>query len=69
MSVTKSASPFSITVVDDLVGGLVDLLLQLGDHPRGEALVHEPPVAGVQRRVHVQHHQPLLLDDPRACPR
>ena len=48
--------------VDDLVGGLVDLLLELGDHARGEALVHEPPVAGVQRRVHVEHEQTQLLD-------
>ena len=43
--------------IQDLVGGQVDALLQLLDRPRGEALVHQPPVAGVQRRVHVQHHK------------
>ena len=48
--------------VDDPVGGPVDALLEVVDHPRREPLVDEPPVAGVQRRVHVQHHQTLLGD-------
>ena len=59
-SVTKSARPASMTLVDDFVGGLVDPLLEPGDHPGGEALVDQPPVPGVQRRVHVEHHQLLL---------
>ena len=70
MSVTKSACALLDDGVDDVVGRLVDLLLELVDHPRREALVDQPPVAGVQRRVHVEHHQPLLLElARRASPR
>ena len=49
-------------VVEDEGGGLADVLLEAADHAGGEALVDEQPVARVHRRVHVQHHQPLLLE-------
>ena len=48
--------------VDDVGGALAHRRLELADHPRREALVDEPAVAGVQRRVHVEHEQPLLLE-------
>ena len=41
---------------------LGDVLLQPADHPRREPAVHERPLPGVLRRVHVEHHQPLQLD-------
>ena len=41
------------------VGG-VDPLVELVDHARGEALVDQAPVPGVERRVHVEHDQLLL---------
>ncbi len=46
--------------VDDPVRVADDLLLEVPHHFGGEALVDEPPVAGVHRRVHVDHHQLLL---------
>ena len=49
-------------VVDDLGRHLADALLEAADHAGREALVDEQPVAGVHRRVHVEHHQPLLLE-------
>ena len=59
---TKSAEPDS--QIRSMISSAtrVDALLQLADHARGEALVDQPPVAGVQRRVHGHHHQPLLLE-------
>ncbi len=36
-------------LVDDGVGGAVDALLEVAHHARGEPLVDEPPVAGVER--------------------
>ena len=49
-------------LVDDGVGGAVDALLEIAHHAGSEPLVDEAPVAGVQRRVHVEHHQALLGD-------
>ena len=49
-------------LVDDGVGGAVDALLEVAHHAGREALVDEAPIAGVEGRVHVQHHQGLLLD-------
>ncbi len=46
--------------VDDRVGGPHHVLLEVADHPGGEPLVDQPPVPGVHRRVHVEHHHPLL---------
>ena len=60
--VTKSASPVLDHLVDDGVGGAVDALLEVAHHAGREALVDEAPVAGVQGRVHVEHHQALLGD-------
>ena len=39
-------------VVDDLGGAPLDVLDELRDHPRREALRHQPPVAEVLGRVH-----------------
>ena len=62
--------------VDDVVGGLVDVLVKLVDHPRREALVDQSPVAGVEGRVHVEHEHLLLgqvviaqLPEERGLPR
>ncbi len=60
--VTKSASPLLDHLVDDGVGGAVDALLEVAHHAGGEPLVDQAPVAGVQRGVHVEHHQALLGD-------
>ena len=60
--VTKSASPVLDHLVDDGVGGAVDALLEVAHHAGREALVDEAPVAGVEGRVHVEHHQALLGD-------
>ena len=49
-------------LVDDGVGGAVDALLEVAHHAGGEALVDQAPVAGVEGRVHVEHHQALLGD-------
>ena len=49
--------------VEDGVGGGHHLGLEVPDHPRGEPLVDQAPVAGVHRRVHVDHHHPLLLEE------
>ena len=49
--------------VEDRVGGGHHLGLEVTDHARREALVDQPPVAGVHRRVHVQHHHALLPED------
>ena len=57
---TKSASPCLDDLVDDGVGRAVDALLEVAHHAGREALVDEAPVAGVQGRVHVEHHQALL---------
>src|ERR1035437_1541361 len=38
----------------------MDAIVQLGHHAGGEALVHQTAVAGMERGVHVQHHQLLL---------
>ncbi len=46
--------------IDDRIGRGDHLLLEIPDHPRSEPLVHQTPIAGVHRRVHVQHHHPLL---------
>jgi hypothetical protein len=46
--------------VDDRVGGGDHPGFEVPDHPRGETLVDQTPVAGVHRRVHVEHHHPLL---------
>ena len=62
ISVTKSASPVSMTSSMMASVGAVDALLEVAHHAGGEALVDEAPVAGVQRRVHVEHHQALLGD-------
>ena len=48
--------------VDDGVRRAVDARLEIAHHARGEPLVDQPPVARVERRVHVQHHQALLGD-------
>ena len=60
MSVTKSALALLDDRVDDAVGGGVDPLVELVDHPGGESLVDQAAVAGVEGRVHVQHEQLLL---------
>ncbi len=49
-------------LVDDGVGGAVDALLEVAHHAGREALVDQAPVAGVEGRVHVEHHQALLGD-------
>ena len=49
-------------VVDDLAADLVDALLELADHARGEAAVDEAAGAGVLRRVLVEHQQPQLVE-------
>ena len=41
--------------VEHLIGELADVRLELPDHPRGEAAVHQLAVPGVVRRVHQQH--------------
>ena len=46
--------------VDDVVGRGVDPVVELVDHARGEALVDQTAVPGVERRVHVEHEQLLL---------
>jgi len=48
-------------VVDQLVAYLLHVLLQLIDHPWCEPAADELALAGVLRRVHVQHHQALQL--------
>ena len=60
MSVTKSALPCSMTVSMMTSVGGVDPVVELVDHPGGEALVDQAPVPGVHRRIHVQHDQLLL---------
>ena len=46
-------------VVDDELGAEAEVLLQQADHPRREALVHEPAVPGVLGRIGVdEHHAP-----------
>ncbi len=61
-SVTKSACPVSITSIDDGVGRAMDARFEVAHHSRREPLVDQSAVAGVERRVHVQHHQALLGD-------
>ena len=58
ISSTNSTSPFSQTLVDDHGGPPLDLLDELRDHPRREALRHQPPVAVVLGRVHVEDREP-----------
>ena len=62
-SVTKSNSPFSLARVDDAPppppgGGPCSV----ADAPGREALVDDLAELGVLRRVHVEHHQPHLLE-------
>ena len=49
-------------LVDDGVGRAVDAGLEVAHHARREPLVHQSAVAGVERGVHVEHHQALLGD-------
>ena len=49
--------------VDDGVGRGHHHLLEIPHHAGGEALADQSSVAGVHRRVHVQHHHPLLGQD------
>ena len=60
---TKSAEPSRAHGVQDGVGGRHHLGLEVPDHPGGEPLVDQAPVAGVHGRVHVQHHHALLAQD------
>ena len=40
----------------------MDALLEVADHARGEPLVHQSSIAGVERRIHIEHHEALLGD-------
>ena len=52
-------------VLDDLRGLLGDVLLELGDHPGREPLVHDQPVLGVDRRIHVDDRRAdRVVEDP-----
>ena len=48
--------------VEDLAGAAAHRVLERTDHPGCEALVDEQSVARVQRRIHVEHEQALLLE-------
>ena len=48
--------------VDDQVGGGVDPVVELVDHLRGEPLVDQPAIPGVEGWVHVEHQQLLLRE-------
>ena len=54
-STTKSDSSLAIASSRIVVGELADVGLELADHPRREAAVHELAVPGVVGRIHHQH--------------
>ena len=58
MSSTNSTSPFSHTSSTIDGSPPLDLVDQLADHPRREALRHQPAVPLVLGRVHVEDRQP-----------
>ena len=73
-SVTKSHSPLLDDVVDDLDRSPLHVVLQLVEHPRGEAAGDDPALLGVPGVVHVDDRaeelQELLghVTDVRAAP-
>ncbi|MEZ5137741.1 MAG: hypothetical protein R2711_02860 [Acidimicrobiales bacterium] len=55
--------------VEDALGLLVDVLDQAADHARREPGAHEPPVAAVLGRVHVEQREARpWRGRPRPCP-
>ena len=56
-SVTKSAEPRSMTLSTIRTARCLRYCSMQADHARGEALVDQQPVAGVLRRIGVEHHQ------------
>ena len=60
ISSTKSAVPLSQTA--SMIPSAYPTIrcFEVAHHPWREAVVDQPAVAGVQRRIHVEHHQLLL---------
>ena len=58
ISSTNSTSPFSHTSSTTTAARRSISSTSMRDHPRGEALGHEPPVAVVLGRVHVEDREP-----------
>ncbi len=63
-SSTKSHDAALDDVVDDEDRPVREVLLEQRDHPGREALLDQRAIAGVLRRVHVEHHQAARIGAP-----